>query len=232
MANVKIRKRKLNIKRTLVIFLVLIITIFTIKIVLEVPLNNIYVEGNVFYTDNDIIELTGISLEDSIVTLSTNNIEDLLLENPYVEKIVVNKSIWSRSVTINVWEKSELFIYTTNDTIILNDGTEVINNNENLEIPTIINYVPNTILEKLVKGFEDIEGEVLTKISEIKYDPVEVDEKRFLISMRDGNYVYINTSKLISLNNYNEILIRLENKKGILYLDSGEYFEIIEEEEE
>ena len=46
--------------------------------------------------------------------------------------------------------------------------------------------------------------------------------------MNDGNMVYVTTTKLKSLNKYVDIVKKLENKKGILYLDSGNYFEIKE----
>ena len=43
--------------------------------------------------------------------------------------------------------------------------------------------------------------------------------------MNDGNYVYITLSKIENLNKYEEIYNSLEGKKGIIYLDSGNYFE-------
>ena len=39
--------------------------------------------------------------------------------------------------------------------------------------------------------------------------------------MNDGNTVYVNLIHLDKLNNYIEIFASLENKKGILYLDSS-----------
>ena len=46
--------------------------------------------------------------------------------------------------------------------------------------------------------------------------------------MNDGNYVYINLYKFLNLNKYIEIVKNFGNKKGIIYLDSGNYFEIKE----
>ena len=68
--------------------------------------------------------------------------------------------------------------------------------------------------------------DILNKISEIKYDPDEVDDERFLFSMTDSNYVYLTLNKIEKINNYNDIVKQFENKKGILYLNSGGYFEI------
>ena len=44
--------------------------------------------------------------------------------------------------------------------------------------------------------------------------------------MTDSKYVYITLSKIEKINKYNSIVQELENKKGIIYLDSGDYVEI------
>ena len=63
-------------------------------------------------------------------------------------------------------------------------------------------------------------------ISEIKYVPNDIDDERFIFTMNDGNYVYITLTKISSMNEYIKILGTLDGKKGILNLDSGNYFEI------
>ena len=56
--------------------------------------------------------------------------------------------------------------------------------------------------------------------------PNELDQERFLLYMIDSNYVYITLSKIDKVNKYNSIVQKMENKKGIIYLDSGDYVEI------
>ena len=46
--------------------------------------------------------------------------------------------------------------------------------------------------------------------------------------MNDGNYVYLTLDKFNKIDKYLEIIKSFNNKKGILYLDSGEYFEVKE----
>jgi len=46
--------------------------------------------------------------------------------------------------------------------------------------------------------------------------------------MNDGNLVYITLSKIIKINKYDSIYSQLEGKRGIIYLDSGDYIEIKE----
>ena len=58
------------------------------------------------------------------------------------------------------------------------------------------------IYEKFISKFDKITDNSLNIISEIKYDPNEIDKERFLLSMNDGNYVYITLSKFSKINDY------------------------------
>jgi cell division septal protein FtsQ len=93
-------------------------------------------------------------------------------------------------------------------------------------IPTLINYVPENIEASFIKEFSLIDNNIISMISEIEYNKTQFDEKRFLLYMNDGNEVYITISRVELLNKYVDIVKKLNNKKGILYLDSGNYFEI------
>ena len=42
--------------------------------------------------------------------------------------------------------------------------------------------------------------------------------------MVDANYVYVTLTKIKNINEYKNIIDSMENKKGILYLDYGNYF--------
>lgn len=101
-----------------------------------------------------------------------------------------------------------------------------------MNVPILINYVPNTIYDLFFEKMSQIDQDILDKISEIKYDPNTVDEERFYLTMNDGNYVYLTLEGFEKINKYNDIYLdiidKYEKKVGILYLDSGEYFKIME----
>ena len=99
--------------------------------------------------------------------------------------------------------------------------------NNNYILPTITNEIEEDMLNKLVEKYKDIDNEIKLLISEIEYVPNDIDKERFIFTMNDGNYIYITLYKILSINEYIKILPNLENKKGILYLDSGNYFEIL-----
>ena len=95
-------------------------------------------------------------------------------------------------------------------------------------VPTLINYVPEEIEKSFIKEFSKLDKNIISLISEIEYNKTQYDEKRFLLYMNDGNQVYITVTKIDILSKYVDIVKKLNNKKGILYLDSGNYFEIKE----
>ena len=99
---------------------------------------------------------------------------------------------------------------------------------DNFPVPTVINYVPDKIYALLLDKLSNVDYNIIKRISEIKYDPNDVDDERFLFTMNDGNYIYVTLEKLDKVNKYLDIIKSFNNKKGILYLDSGEYFEIKE----
>ena len=94
--------------------------------------------------------------------------------------------------------------------------------------PLITNDI-DTIKDKFTSKFSKVDNDILLKISEISYTPNDVDTERFLLKMNDGNEVYITLSKITKINKYNEIYSSMDNKKGIIYLDSGDYIEVKEE---
>ena len=55
------------------------------------------------------------------------------------------------------------------------------------------------------KEIKLVDKSIIDRISEIKYEPSNVDEERFLFTMSDGNYVYITPSRMSLINKYLDI---------------------------
>ena len=81
----------------------------------------------------------------------------------------------------------------------------------------------------MIDKFSLLNSDVITKISEIEYVPNNYDKERFVFYMNDLNEVYITLNKLKEFNKYNNIKKQIGINKGILYLDSGNFFEIKED---
>ena len=101
--------------------------------------------------------------------------------------------------------------------------------NDKYDTPVLLNALEGSIYDSFVENMNNIPDDVFRKISEIKYDPDEVDKERLLFTMSDGNYVYITMLKFDLINDYNKYVKKFNNKKGILYLNSGGYFKILED---
>ena len=225
---IKNKKVKKNFKNKVLIFIIVLLLVITLIYYLQnINVKNIYITGNNYLTDQEIIELASLENYPKIFKISTSKIEKIIKLNPIVKSVKVTKNIFGK-VQINIVENEYLLKQEIDNIIYLSNFETIINDNNIIGIPTLTNYVEIDILNDFLKKLVNIDKNVLCKISEITYKPNEYDKDLFLFLMNDGNYVYITTSKLESINKYNNILIELNGKKGILYLDSGNHFEILE----
>ena len=186
------------------------------------PIRNIYVINNSLLSDQEIIEIAKLSEYPSSVINRCSVIENRLKKNDFIYDVNVSKR-WLYEVHIDVVENRPLFYY--EEQTFLKDGSSV---NDDFKSPLLINFVPENIFLIFKEKMALVEPSVLNRVSEIQYNPNEVDDSRFLLSMKDGNYVYLTLSKFDMINEYISIIKTLENERGILYLDSGAHFEVLE----
>jgi len=221
----KAKKRKINIKRViifLIIFLLLILLIFKI---LNANITNIYISGNEYLTDQQIIDMAGLKDYPNSISNMSYVVENKLKNNIYILSSKVYKKGFINKIYINVKENYPLFYYSSENKTILYNGDKVDNKSATI---TVINTIPNTIYDKFLKKLQNVNKDILNRISEIEYKPNDVDGERFFALMNDGNYVYLNINKFLTINKYLDIVKSFDNKKGILYLDSGEYFAVFD----
>ncbi len=223
MAKKKVKKRKLSMKK----FKWFLILVFIVSIGLmalnNLKITSITVRGNTLYSEWEIIEKAGLSNYPSTLQNLSTNIKSKLEKDPYIKNAKVTKTLFTK-VNITVDENLPLFYYAPLHKTVLEDKTET---NDNFSVPTVINYIPDKLYSKFLKNMANTNYGVVKRISEIKYDPNDVDDGRFLLTMNDGNYVYLTLNKFDKIDNYFDIIKEFNNKKGILYLDSGEYFKVI-----
>ncbi len=220
---ITVTKKMINIKKiiiTLVIFLGLLS--FTVFIA-NMPIKNIYIIGNKILPDKKIIELSGLKIDDTSIFKSYFiNIENNVLKNDYIKSIKIKRKKLNK-IYLEVEEYKPLAIY--KDELILSSKKRVKNDYRVDYIPYVVNDIDN-MYDKFVTSFTKIDNDILYKISHIEYTPNEVDKERFILYMVDNNYVYVTLNKIAKVNKYNSIINELDGKKGIIYLDSGDYIEI------
>ena len=220
----KRKKRKIKTKSLVLLFCFVTLLLLGLSFMMDIKINNVIVRGNVLYDDYDIIKIAHLENYPSSLRNSSFTIKRVLEKDPYIKKAKVYKTSLFK-VVIEVNENLPLFYYLPTKKTILMDNSET---NDNFPVPTVINYVPDKIYEYLLNKISLIDYNIFKRVSEIKYDPNDVDDERFLFTMNDGNYIYITLEKMNKMNNYLDIIKSFNNKKGILYLDSGEYFEVKE----
>jgi len=221
----KVKKKRFRLKMHTVLIALLFLYLFgcIVYYIINKPISNIYISGNTYYSDWDIIKMAGLSNYPPSLLNPGSSIEKKLEKDILIDKVTVKKTFFTR-VYIDIKENKPLF-YDNNigKTVFADKQT----NTDKYDIPVLINEVPANIYDKLIKNLNEVDTDVFRKISEIKYDPDTVDTERLLFTMTDGNYVYVTMLKFDLINDYNDFVKEFDNKKGILYLNSGGYFKIV-----
>ena len=221
----KVKKIKKRIKIIPVFFALIILSVvgYISYILLDMPINNILIKGNNILADQEIIELANIEDYPSFLRTTSHGIKKKLIKNPYIHDIKVKKKIFNKLV-IEIDENRILYIDKLQNKMVLSDNSGINIDKNSIGVATLVNEVAEKYQRKFIKKMLEIDEDILRKVSEIKYEPTDLDKGRFLFSMTDGNYVYLTLTKFKNINYYEDVRPQLEGKKGILYLDSGNHF--------
>lgn len=221
----KKKERKINIIGLIVIILVVYLTASFVYYLMTLPIKNIYIYGNNFVSDAEIIETAGIKKYPSMIKVGRNKLKKKLLKNAFIDNVKIKKKL-NGTIKITINESKPLFYNRNTNKIVLLNGKEV-DSKLSYKVPSLINIVPNDLYKKLVNAFCKVNYDIILQISEIEYSPdvingKTIDSDRFLLRMIDGNSVYINPVNIKRLNNYFDVYDRLpDNVKGTLYFDSN-----------
>lgn len=218
-------RKKFNLLKFLIIAMVIYIIGFLVYSFFTFPIKNIRVYNSIILSDQEILRISKIDDYPSFFLTSKSAIEKKLKNNDYIKDVIVRKK-WLGVIEIEIIEKKILFFDIASNKLVLEGNCKV--DPINQSYPVLSDSLPTEIYLKFEKKMELLEEDVLFKISEIKYLPNEVDEERFLFIMSDGNYVYLTLYTFDKVNKYNVIIESLEKKRGILYLDSGNYFKVLD----
>lgn len=223
----RVKKRKLNFLKVIIFILIIYLIIHLGIYLSNINIKNIVIKNTNYLTDAEVIKTAGLEDYPSFFRTSTNNTKEKLKKEALIEDATVKRK-WGFVFEITIKEEKVLYKRKNDNVYVLGSGEEITLENNLSGVATLINYTPKNITKKLNKNLNEIDRNVLSKISEIEYAPNKTDEERFLLYMNDGNEVYITLSKADELNYYVDIVKQLNGKKGILNLDSGSYFEVME----
>lgn len=227
MAKIK-KKKRLKLIPFLLFVLVITGAFFLVDVLLDTRIENIVIKGNKLVTDQQIIDEAGLSNYPSFYKTTSYNIKKALEKNSFIKEVKVKRSFY-HVITIEVSEYKVLLKKETTGKLVLENMNEVTTDQEiPYTVPRLVNDVPKNKYSKLLKNLLKVKRSVRSNISEFYYDPNEFDKDRFLLYMDDGNSVYLTLTKFRMINYYNDVLPQLDGKKGILYLDSGNHFQIMD----
>ena len=229
MAKKVVKKTKIKLLNILLILGFIAGISYGIYYSFQIPIKNIVIKNTSYLNDDYIIELADIKDYPSFLLTRSSKIKKDISESKYIDSVKVIKK-YGFKLIIEVEENDCLFFDLNKNKYVL-ENNEVIGNDDlytNFRVPRLLNYVPDTKYESFIKNMSKIDKSVLAKISDIEYKPNEYDKDRFLLYMDDGNMVYLTLTKFKAINHYIEVLAQLENHKGVLYLDNGNHFKIME----
>lgn len=230
MATVKVKKKRLNIKKFIILFLFFYMIVYTVVFLFNEPIRHIRIKGNNLVTDAEILEISKLKNYPSIFKYFSNSLEKRI-EKLELVKIAKVRKKWGFVVEIDITENQPLFYNSSMNKIYLSNNSFV-TDIEVIGIPTMISDVSEELLNKFIDGFSEVDANIIYEVNEIYYDASfdengeTLDGERFRLLMNDGNQIYVtaeNKESIKRLNYYNEIYASINNKKGYLYLDSGEY---------
>lgn len=215
------KRRKLRVFR--LIFLLLIfsgISFLCIKYI-NIPITSIIIDGNEILSDQQIIKESKLEDYPSYLKVVPFMVKKNLSSNPYIKSVKVSKGLLN--IKISIKENKVLYIDKQTNNKVTIKG--LVNDDKVVCAPYLINTVPSDKIDGFIKALNKINKDILCKMSEIKYDPNDIDLDRYFVYMNDGNRIYLTVNKFDKINKYNNILENIGKQNGIIYLDYGDYFE-------
>lgn len=224
----KVKKKKLNIARTLVVILFIYIVVCLGIYIYKAPISHFEISGNSYISDAEILRSLNLIEYPSYVSLSTKKAERTLKKNPLIKEANVSYG-WNFYIHIDIEENKPMFVVKPLNKICLADGTLIDYSDEYVNLPTLLNQPTEDILKLLAKGLSEVDEGVLYTISEIEYRPSYskdnkvIDANRFLLSMKDKNLVYITAKNAKVLNLYLDIIATKQlTFSATFFLDSDD----------
>lgn len=218
----KKRKRRFRVGRLFLLLLFVGVIIFACIKFIDIPIRSIIISGNEILTDEEIIKQADLEDYPSYFEIFSILTENKLKENPYIKDAKVSKGILS--VKIKITERKILYIKKDTNEKVTSDNE--IKDDKIVCAPYLTSEIPKEKQKGFVKAMNKINKDILCQISEIKYDPNDIDKDRYYLYMNDGNSVYLTVNKFNKINKYNTILENVGKQNGTLYLDYGDYFEV------
>ncbi|WP_112180759.1 MULTISPECIES: cell division protein FtsQ/DivIB [Paraliobacillus] len=236
------RKKKTN--RRLVFYLSLFFILISIVVYLQSPLSyiqHIVVNGNEYVAEDVIVELSELSTDNNLWSVSLDDTAAIIKEHPELKDVQVQREL-PNSIVITVEELKKVAYIKMEDSYrpLLENG-EVIESIDASkwqgDAPLLIDFTKETYIKEIAEELQQLPVTVADLISEIYWKPTEANPYKVLLFMDDGYQVESSIRNFATyLQTYPSIVSQLEEKAGIIRIGEGgavfdPYNETDEEEE-
>ncbi len=234
-------ERKQRANRRLIFYLSFFFILLLAVIYFQSPLSNVQVidiTGNHYISDDEILNVSGLSEGTSFWGINSNKIENEISAFNEISDVSVKRK-FPHTVQINVNEFSRVayLAVDSKNFPILETGEilqEVPINYFPSDAPLLMGWKTNNELAELAAELSNLPESIIHRISEIYYTPVESDPLRITVYMNDG-FKVSSTIRHFSkrMVDYPAIVNELEpGKKGIIHMKMNPYFEHFDNGEE
>lgn len=222
-----------------VIFCLVVIALCAYVISPLSDVNTLSVKDNQEVPDQDLISLSSVRPEMSVLFTILNKKEfesHLESQHPQVKNVELSVENWN-DVVFSI-EEYQTVAYLAEDEQYYN----VLETGEILDKPRefsmgnhviLSNFEEGDVLDRLLKELADLDSTIQESISEIEYIPHDSNEYRMTIYMNDGYKVYASIPTFADqMRYYPAMREAVEGRPGVFHLESGAYFEPLDSEDE
>jgi cell division protein FtsQ len=185
MKKTKKKKRRLRVGRLILLFLIIGAISFSCYKFIDVPIRSIEITGNEILSDSEIIKAASLDNDPSFFSVISMLVKNKLKENPYIKDAKVSKEFLS--IKIKVKEKKVLYIKKDTGEKVMIDS--VSKDEKEVCAPFLTNEVPAKKQSRFLKAMNKLNKSIICQMSEIKYDPNDIDSDRYYVYMNDDLYL-------------------------------------------
>ncbi|MBO8155330.1 MAG: FtsQ-type POTRA domain-containing protein [Bacillaceae bacterium] len=226
------KKKKAN--RKLILYLTIFFLLILVIIYLQSPFSNVrdvQVLNHKFVTQDEILQLSGISSEENFWKVNLADIEEKISSHPLIKQADVKRDFYN-TITIFIEEfyrvgyvKEEYMYYP-----ILENGQaikEQMLHTPGSDAPILIGWENPVYLSEMTRELRKLPEALALQISEIHWVPQDENPYKIRLYMVNGQEVIAsirNFSEKMKL--YPSIASKLSSdQQGIIHIDVGAYFE-------
>lgn len=224
----KKKNRKRKRRRIRLIILLIVMAVGLMYFISDFSkVKSLDIDGNVYYTKEDILTKTGLSYNTRYLLIPSFYVEWKLEQDELIEDVKMIKDIDGR-ISLQIQEKLIVGYMVADDQnyVVASDGKQYPLDSSHLNtivnLPLIDGFSEEELIN-MAKSFdkrERIDDQVMKMISEIHPYKTNYDPNMIKVVMQDGNKIYTSYESLFLLNTYKLALKELKSTHVCMFMDA------------